>query len=69
PCQNNLCSSGYFATAPYVGTPANQPVYFVATTYGKAGEAIRLAVPVHGNSPLKLGLFKGLLKDSGLSWP
>jgi predicted RNA binding protein YcfA (HicA-like mRNA interferase family) len=37
--------------------------------YGKAGEALRLAVPVHGSKPLKLGVFKGLLKDAKLDWP
>ncbi len=30
--------------------------------YGKAGSIVRLSVPIHGNSPLKLGLLRHLLK-------
>lgn len=35
--------------------------------YGKPGSIVRLSIPVHGNQPLKLGLFKHLLKAAGLS--
>jgi predicted RNA binding protein YcfA (HicA-like mRNA interferase family) len=35
--------------------------------YGKAGSAVRLSVPIHGNRPMKLGLLKHLLKMAGLS--
>ena len=35
--------------------------------YGKPGSIVRLSVPVHGNSPLKIGLLRHLLKMSGLS--
>lgn len=35
--------------------------------YGKSGSKVRLSIPIHGNSPLKLGLFKHLLKMAGLS--
>ncbi|HKS97660.1 MAG TPA: type II toxin-antitoxin system HicA family toxin [Terriglobia bacterium] len=34
--------------------------------YGKPGSVVRLSVPIHGNKPLKLGLLKHLLKQSGL---
>lgn len=34
--------------------------------YGKPGEVARLSVPFHGNRPLKLGLYRSLLKASGL---
>lgn len=37
--------------------------------YGKPGEPLRLAVPVHGSTPLKVGVFRGLLKDAQLAWP
>ena len=30
--------------------------------YGKAGERVRISVPVHGNRPLKRGLQRHLLK-------
>ena len=30
--------------------------------FGKAGNPIRLSVPVHGNKPLKIGLLKHLLQ-------
>ena len=35
--------------------------------YGKTGSIIRLSVPVHGNTPLKIGLLKHLLKLAELS--
>ena len=35
--------------------------------YGKDGNVVRLSVPVHGNKPLKAGLFAHLLKQAGLS--
>ena len=35
--------------------------------YGKAGNDNRLSVPVHKNQALKLGLFRHLLKQAGLS--
>lgn len=34
--------------------------------YGKAGQAVRLSVPVHGNQPLKAGLLRHLSKAAGL---
>ncbi len=34
--------------------------------YGKAGSAVRLSVPIHGNTPLKMGLQKHLMKMAGL---
>jgi predicted RNA binding protein YcfA (HicA-like mRNA interferase family) len=34
--------------------------------YGKAGEKVRLTIPIHGNKPLKRGLLKHLLKQAGL---
>ena len=35
--------------------------------YGKPGQAARLSVTCHGAKPLKLGLFRALLKASGLT--
>ncbi|NBX30375.1 type II toxin-antitoxin system HicA family toxin [bacterium] len=35
--------------------------------YGKQGVNIRLSIPVHANQPLKTGLLRHLLKQSGLS--
>ncbi len=35
--------------------------------YGKAGTAVRLSIPVHGNKPLKVGLLKHLLNLAELS--
>ncbi len=35
--------------------------------YGKAANAVRLSVPIHGNKPLKLGLLKHLLKLAQLT--
>ena len=35
--------------------------------HGKQGSIVRPSVPVHGNSPLKFGLLKHLLKQTGLS--
>jgi predicted RNA binding protein YcfA (HicA-like mRNA interferase family) len=35
--------------------------------YGKSGERTRISVPIHGNSPLKTGLAKYLIKVAGLS--
>jgi len=34
--------------------------------YGKPGSIVRLSVPVHGNSPLKIGLLGHLLKKAEL---
>lgn len=34
--------------------------------YGKEGSVVRLSVPVHGNTPLKTGLLRHLLKAAGL---
>jgi predicted RNA binding protein YcfA (HicA-like mRNA interferase family) len=30
--------------------------------YGRAGSAVRLSVPIHGNRPLKVGLLQHLAK-------
>lgn len=35
--------------------------------YGKQGSIVRLSVPVHGNTSLKAGLLKHLLKMAGLN--
>lgn len=35
--------------------------------YRKAGVAVRLSVPIHGNTPLKVGLLKHLLKMAGIT--
>ena len=35
--------------------------------YGKEGSIIRLSVPVHGNTTLKTGLLRHLLKLAGLA--
>ncbi len=35
--------------------------------YGKLGSVVRLAIPIHGNKPLKRGLSAHLLKMAGLS--
>jgi predicted RNA binding protein YcfA (HicA-like mRNA interferase family) len=35
--------------------------------YGKPGNPARLAVPIHGNTPLKTGLLKHLLKLAELT--
>ena len=34
--------------------------------YGKEGSIVRLSIPVHGNTSLKIGLQKHLTKISGL---
>ena len=34
--------------------------------YGKSGNIVRLSIPIHGNTPLKVGLLKHLLKMAGL---
>ena len=34
--------------------------------YAKAGNPARLSVPVHGNTPLKLGLQRHLMKLAGI---
>jgi len=34
--------------------------------YAKAGENARITVPVHGNTPLKIGLQKHLMKVAGI---
>lgn len=35
--------------------------------YGKTGRTARLSVPCHGARPLKLGLFRALLRAAGLT--
>jgi predicted RNA binding protein YcfA (HicA-like mRNA interferase family) len=35
--------------------------------YGKSGSIVRLSVPIHGNAPLKTGLFKHLMHMAGLT--
>ena len=35
--------------------------------YTKPGTIVRLSVPIHGSTPLKIGLLHHLLKQSGLS--
>ena len=34
--------------------------------YAKAGSADRISVPLHGNTPLKIGLQKHLMKVAGI---
>ena len=34
--------------------------------YGKSASAARISVPIHGNTPLKVGLASHLLKMAGL---
>ncbi|MBV6440340.1 MAG: type II toxin-antitoxin system HicA family toxin [Haliscomenobacteraceae bacterium CHB4] len=34
--------------------------------YAKDGRIERLSVPVHGNTPLKIGLLKALMKVAGI---
>jgi predicted RNA binding protein YcfA (HicA-like mRNA interferase family) len=34
--------------------------------YGKPGSVVRLSVPIHGNTPLKAGLLRHLVKVAGL---
>ena len=34
--------------------------------YGKDGGEVRLSIPVHGNTPLKIGLLHHLAKLSGI---
>jgi predicted RNA binding protein YcfA (HicA-like mRNA interferase family) len=34
--------------------------------YGKPGSVVRLSIPIHGNTALKSGLLKHLLKMAGL---
>jgi len=35
--------------------------------FGKHGSVVRLSIPVHGNTPLKIGLLRHLLKMAGLT--
>ena len=35
--------------------------------YTKPGSIVRLSVPIHGNTPLKIGLLHHLLKQAGLT--
>ncbi len=35
--------------------------------YGKPGSMVRLSVPVHSNQPIKIGLFRHLMKMADLS--
>jgi predicted RNA binding protein YcfA (HicA-like mRNA interferase family) len=34
--------------------------------YAKSGNPARISVPIHGNSPLKMGLLKHLMKLAGV---
>ncbi|MGA2986052.1 MAG: type II toxin-antitoxin system HicA family toxin [Terriglobia bacterium] len=34
--------------------------------YGKSANIVRLSIPIHGNTPLKVGLLKHPLKMAGL---
>ncbi|WP_144686328.1 type II toxin-antitoxin system HicA family toxin [Desulfobotulus alkaliphilus] len=34
--------------------------------YARAGSPFRISLPVHGNTPLKTGLLKSLIKAAGL---
>jgi predicted RNA binding protein YcfA (HicA-like mRNA interferase family) len=34
--------------------------------YAKSGEVSRISVPVHGNTPLKIGLQRHLMKIAGI---
>ncbi|WFN34580.1 type II toxin-antitoxin system HicA family toxin [Methanogenium sp. S4BF] len=34
--------------------------------YAKSGDTARITVPVHGNTPLKIGLQKHLMKIAGI---
>jgi predicted RNA binding protein YcfA (HicA-like mRNA interferase family) len=35
--------------------------------YGKAGRAVRLSIPIHGNAALKIGLLRHLMKLTEIS--
>jgi len=35
--------------------------------YGKYGRTVRLSIPIHGNTALKIGLLKHLMKMAGLT--
>lgn len=35
--------------------------------YGKPGSAVRLSIPIHGNSVLKTGLLRHLMKAADIS--
>jgi predicted RNA binding protein YcfA (HicA-like mRNA interferase family) len=35
--------------------------------FGKAGSAVRLSVPIHGNQALKTGLLRHLMKMAGIA--
>jgi len=35
--------------------------------YGKPGSIIRLSIPIHGNRPLRVGLFGHPMKSAGLT--
>ncbi len=34
--------------------------------FGKAGEQLRLSIPIHGNHSLKMGMLRDMLKVAGL---
>jgi predicted RNA binding protein YcfA (HicA-like mRNA interferase family) len=34
--------------------------------FSKPNSVVRLSIPIHGNGPLKIGLFKHLMKMAGL---
>jgi predicted RNA binding protein YcfA (HicA-like mRNA interferase family) len=35
--------------------------------YGKLGSAVRLSIPIHGNTALKIGLLRHLMKAAGIA--
>jgi predicted RNA binding protein YcfA (HicA-like mRNA interferase family) len=35
--------------------------------YAKSGNPVRISVPVHGNTPLKIGLQRHLMKMAGIN--
>ena len=35
--------------------------------YGKPANPVRLSIPIHGNSSLKIGLMRSLMKSAGLT--
>jgi len=37
--------------------------------YCKPGNTVRLSIPIHGDTPLKIGLLKSLLKAAGIDTP
>ncbi len=35
--------------------------------YGRRNSVVKLSIPIHGNQPLKKGLFRHLVKQAGLA--